>query len=251
MPTVCYEESLLELWANEGDFNDESERKIFNLKYEDIIETINTKNFSGIFMREKNFSSVLSDISYNSSGQIVGAKIATMTWVGKVNLTALKMFGSEQRGDIVDKNTFEFEGEMIRVATDRDYSGAGVETFVNIHRMFFESLEGQVFKDIGILILGYLVVFMYIFMMLGRWDCVEQRLWLSVGGIVGVAMGIIVSYGLCSAFGFFYSAAHTVMPFLLLGIGIDDMFVIVQSTNTLSGRETSISLQFVIFYYFR
>ena len=33
--------------------------------------------------------------------------------------------------------------------------------------------------------------------------------------------------------GFFYSAAHTVLPFLLLGIGIDDMFVIVQSLNTL------------------
>jgi hypothetical protein len=28
------------------------------------------------------------------------------------------------------------------------------------------------------------------------------------------------SYGLCSAMGFFYSAAHTVLPFMLLGIGI-------------------------------
>ena len=242
MPTVCYEESMLELWANEGDFSDESEREISNLTYEDIIETINTRNLSGIFMREKDFSSVLSDISYNSTGHIVGAKIATLTWVGKVNLTALKMFGSEQRGDIVDKNTFEFEGEMIRVATDRNYSGSGVETFVNIHRMFFESLEGQVFKDIGILILGYLVVFAYIFMMLGKCDCVEQKLFLSIGGILGVAMGIIVSYGLCSAFGFFYSAAHTVMPFLLLGIGIDDMFVIVQCSNTLSGRPLIINL---------
>merc|ERR1712107_787046 len=33
-------------------------------------------------------------------------------------------------------------------------------------------------------------------------------------------MGIIVSYGLCSTFGFFYSSAHAVMPFLLLGFGI-------------------------------
>ena len=27
------------------------------------------------------------------------------------------------------------------------------------------------------------------------------------------------------------------MPFLLLGVGIDDMFVIVQSLNTLSGEQ--------------
>ena len=61
----------------------------------------------------------------------------------------------------------------------------------------------------------------------------QQKVYLSMGGILGVMMGIVVSYGLCSVLGFFYSAAHAVMPFLLLGIGIDDMFVIVQCRNTL------------------
>ena len=74
MPTVCYEESLLELWANEGDFDEASKSQIFNLTSEEIIEVMNTRNLSGIFMREKNFSSVLSGISYNSSGHIVGGR---------------------------------------------------------------------------------------------------------------------------------------------------------------------------------
>ena len=64
----------------------------------------------------------------------------------------------------------------------------------------------------------------------------QQKVYLSMGGILGVMMGILVSYGLCSVLGFFYSAAHAVMPFLLLGIGIDDMFVIVQCLNTLTGQ---------------
>jgi hypothetical protein len=55
-----------------------------------------------------------------------------------------------------------------------------------------------------------------------------QRIWLSVVGIMSVAMGMILAYGLCSLFGLFYSAAHTVIPFLLLGIGIDNIFVITQ-----------------------
>ena len=241
-PTVCYEESLLELWANEGDFDEESENTIFSLREEDIIESINTRNLSGIFLREKNFKNVLGDISYNETGHIIGAKVATLTFVGKVNLTALKQFGSVQRGDIIDKYTFDYEGEMIEVATNRNSLGKGVEIFVNIHRMLFESMEGQVFKDIGMLLLGYLIVFIYVLLMLGKFDCVEQKVFLSIGGILGVAMGIIVSYGLCSAFGFFYSAAHTVMPFLLLGIGIDDMFVIVQCLNTLSGKALKIHL---------
>ena len=55
-----------------------------------------------------------------------------------------------------------------------------------------------------------------------------QRIGLSVVGILSVAMGMILAYGVCSLFGLFYSAAHTVIPFLLLGIGIDNIFVITQ-----------------------
>ena len=106
-PTVCYEESILELWANEGDFDEDSENTIFNLTTEDIIESINSRNLSGIFLRERNFKNDLGEISYNQSGHIIGAKVATVTWVGKVNLTALNQFGSVQRGDIIDKHTFE------------------------------------------------------------------------------------------------------------------------------------------------
>ena len=46
-------------------------------------------------------------------------------------------------------------------------------------------------------------------------------------------MGMILGYGLCSLFGLFYSAAHTIIPFILLGIGIDNIFMITQTFNTL------------------
>ena len=49
-------------------------------------------------------------------------------------------------------------------------------------------------------------------------------------------MGMILGYGLCSMFGLFYSAAHTVIPFILLGIGIDNIFVITQTFKTI-GKE--------------
>nr|SVE90710.1 EOG090X0BEK [Daphnia sinensis] len=50
-------------------------------------------------------------------------------------------------------------------------------------------------------------------------------------------MAIVVSYGLCSAFGVFYGPVHSILPFLLLGIGIDDMFVIVQCWTNLNKEE--------------
>ena len=64
-PTVCFEESLLELWAKDGNLDVET---IFNLSQEDILNTINTNNMSGIYLREKNFTNLLGEITYNETG---------------------------------------------------------------------------------------------------------------------------------------------------------------------------------------
>ena len=55
-------------------------------------------------------------------------------------------------------------------------------------------------------------------------------------------MGIVVSFGFCSGIGLVYGPMHNVIPFLLLGIGIDDMFVIVQSWDTLRDDEKDATL---------
>ena len=154
-------------------------------------------------------------------------------------LEALKRFGSVQRGEALDKFTSEFESGMIEVLTDRSHQPENVTTFTFVAKEFFQALESQAFKDAGMLLVGYLIVFIYVIIMIGRFSFVQQRFFLSLGGILGVIMGIIVSYGVCSAIGFWYSPAHTVIPFLMLGIGIDDMFVIIQCRNTLSQEQLS------------
>ena len=58
--------------------------------------------------------------------------------------------------------------------------------------MFFETLEKLAFKDAGMLLVGYLIVFTYVFLMLGKCNLVQQRFWLSLGGIFGVLMGLVV-----------------------------------------------------------
>merc|ERR1711915_77571 len=56
----------------------------------------------------------------------------------------------------------------------------------------------------------------------------EVRLYLSISGIISIFMGLAISLGISSALGYPYSPMHMALPFLCLGIGIDDMFVIVQ-----------------------
>ncbi len=61
-PTVCYEESLLELWTRQGRLNDEAEAVLRSLSQQDILEAVNGRNLSGLFMVEKDFTRLLGDI---------------------------------------------------------------------------------------------------------------------------------------------------------------------------------------------
>ena len=90
---------------------------------------------------------------------------------------------------------------------------------------------------IAVLVSGFLIVFIYVMVMLGKLNCLEQRIYLSIVCIVGVAMGLIVSFGICAVLKLEFGPMHNVIPFLLLGIGIDDMFVIVQSWDTLPTED--------------
>ena len=61
-PSVCYEESLLELWADQGHLGPGAEALLTSLTHQDILRMVNTSNQSGIFMIEKDFSRLLGDI---------------------------------------------------------------------------------------------------------------------------------------------------------------------------------------------
>merc|ERR1711944_346796 len=76
----------------------------------------------------------------------------------------------------------------------------------------------------------------YTCLILGPLKCVENRVLLSIAGIISVVLGFILSIGIASSLGYPYTLVHTILPFLCLGIGIDDMFVITQCWNNLSSK---------------
>ncbi len=91
-----------------------------------------------------------------------------------------------------------------------------------------------------VLFIGCALIFFYIAMVLGRWNSLEQRVFLSLMGMVVIGFSIASSFGLCFYMNIFYADIHPVIPFLLLGIGVDDMFVIVQSLENLSAEEKAL-----------
>ena len=76
---------------------------------------------------------------------------------------------------------------------------------------------------------------------MGR-GCVGSRVALTFGGLVAIGLATGSAYGLCSMFGLFYSPLMNVLPFLLLGVGVDDMFVIVNAYDLVTTREGHLDL---------
>ena len=93
-----------------------------------------------------------------------------------------------------------------------------LESFPNVKRSFGDIAGATILGDVGVMAIGYMIVFVYVILMLGKFNCLELRSHLSFAGIMGVIMGIVVSYGFCSAINLFFGPMHSVLPFLLLGI---------------------------------
>ena len=66
----------------------------------------------------------------------------------------------------------------------RDWFPPGLTSYVNIQRQFFDGFVGQTFKDADKLVGGYILVFVYVNLMLSKMNFVEQRIGLSIVGIM-------------------------------------------------------------------
>ena len=242
MPLACMELSILELFGHAGEYGEETDADMENLTDELVLEVINNKNVSGIFLTRHNFTNYLSNIEYNTRGEIIGAKATNIIWLGRMNMTEAKTNPAQGLGEPISMAMFQWEGDMLDIMLNKSDYPQGLESYPNVARSFGDIAGSTILGDISFFVAGYILMFTYVQVMLGKFSCVENRTYLSTVGILGVIMGIIVSYGICSAAGHFYGPMHSVMPFLMLGIGIDDMFVIMQCWDTLNQEEKKESL---------
>ena len=56
-----------------------------------------------------------------------------------------------------------------------------------------------------------------------------------------MALALITSYGLCSYLDLFFSPLHNFIPFLLLGLGVDDMFVVARAYDVCTSDSSDAS----------
>lgn len=155
----------------------------------------------------------------DANGKVTSASAVRVGFLTKIHETIVD-------GDEVDERGDAFERKLLDVF---EAGIPGVELTFIVSRSFGDEFGAAIQSDLGLLQAAFMLILAYAALMLSRWDegCVGSRVAVTFSGVVSVGMAIAASYGFCSYIGLFFSPLMNVLPFLLLGIGVDDMFVIV------------------------
>ena len=144
----------------------------------------------------------------------------------------MKNFEVVKDGNKVDDRGDAFEDKVLEIIrkVEEEYS-ATVSVEYAVSRSFGDEFGSAINGDILKLQIAFILILSYATFMLskGGEGCVGSRVFISGMGVLSIGLAIASSYGLCSYFGLFYSPLMNVLPFLLLGIGVDDMFVLVNA----------------------
>ena len=221
----CLERSILEVWG----FN---ETRIMNLTDEQILADIKQQTVSQIFGFATEFDKYLGDIVYDEDGNIVSASAAKHIWVTEVNQTAISEglwvhdVGTGYKVDVIG---MLYEKLFIEAIFNASKECESLTLYPNAASSFGRVSEESLSGDIVWISLGFVFMLLFTNFTIGKRNIVELRTSLSTAGIFGILQSIVITIGMCSFFGVFYSPVNSILPVLMIGLGVDDMFVIMEA----------------------
>jgi len=228
----CFELSLLEIWDFDGEI-------IADLTQQEILDAVNTLDESPWFFSKRNYSDDLGGITRNSTGHIIGAKTTWVQFLLEVPEDAENVApgGIGFEFEVADENSLQMEQFMIDVC-EEESGMMGFEVLAFTARSFNDVSFATIFFDVWKMLGGYVIMFVYTVLMLGRLNKKEVRLYLSGAGIFSCILGLGAAFGIMFLLGMEYNQTHHILPFIAIGIGIDDMFVIMECWYNLSSDPT-------------
>uniref|UniRef100_A0A1B6KFZ1 SSD domain-containing protein n=2 Tax=Graphocephala atropunctata TaxID=36148 RepID=A0A1B6KFZ1_9HEMI len=239
--TGCYEHSILEFWNYD-------EQDIQRLSKEDIIFALNHTTISPVLGLSMQYTQLLGGVVRNESGVIVAASSLLSQWMVHVNFSAVDMDLVGNDGGTADWATGQgliweqsFLDTMGNITSSLDHSNT-TDVLYEASRSFGDISSSAMFQDILKIACGVFLTFIFVLLVLSKFSCLEIRIIPAGAGLACVGLAFVSACGFCSALGIFYGPVHTSLPFLLMGIGVDDMFVIMACRNNLNESQKKKSL---------
>ena len=94
----------------------------------------------------------------------------------------------------------------------------------------FSDVFGEVITgDVGLMGGATVMISLYMLFNFGAFDAVKNRVALTSAAVFEISLAVAAGFGVCAAAGLKYGPMHSVAPFLVLGLGCDDCFVLVNA----------------------
>ena len=97
--------------------------------------------------------------------------------------------------------------------------------------MFTEAFLDDAKYDAVFLLSAIMLITLYSYFVLGSCSPIHFRALSAMVGLSCVLLATTSGYAISFAAGFKFSRMHPVLPFMLMGIGVDDMYVIVNTID--------------------
>ncbi|XP_067927836.1 patched domain-containing protein 3-like [Watersipora subatra] len=228
----CLSNSILELW----DFDAEAIGKLERV--EEVIEKIASTSVSPVTKMKFVPTNLFGEITYDQDDRIVGAKATKMMYIIEATTT------NELDTKVVGPDLL-WEKKFIDLAVNLDKEKKdpikGID--VSAVRSFRDESDKSFHSDVTLLMVGVGLIISYVAIILGKFNELEHKVYLALFGVFGIGLASLASYGSASVIGMFYGPIHPILPFLLLGLGVDDMFVIVEAWNNLNTYQKTCELK--------
>lgn len=185
---------------------------------DNIMATLNTYG-----KEQKDYESVFGGSKFDENGTLVSAEAISLSYF-------LKDQSYLEGGSTVDpvneeweKTVFLASVQSAQVENENTLNFAYLST-----RSFADEFGGEITGDLIYVQISYVIAFLFVGATLGsKLSCgIGSRWAMSLSAIFLVALSTVAGFGVASLAGLLYGPVHSVLPFVLLGIGVDDAFVI-------------------------
>ncbi|PNH10676.1 Protein patched 2 [Tetrabaena socialis] len=206
----CKVESILRYW----NYNETTLRADPN-----PLATINSRNVTNYLGQPLRLGWVLGGVKRDASGALVAAEVFQ---------TVLNM--RVEAGVTVkdDDITIKWQERITEVAYD-DWSSPLLAQYVSCDGAIGRESTKAINNDVKRLTVGYILLIAYTIIVLYRNSWAYQKAHVALGSFITIGMGIAADFGFLSGVGVEFNFVCQVLPFLLVGVGVDSTFVIISN----------------------
>ena len=215
--SVCRQVNILEIFANDTS-ND-------TLIYETFRKAISNPSLlmSNGRSTAVNVQEALAGFNLNTSAQTVNAKaIRTVMYMKQETET---------------KEIMEWEKSFLSSLKRARGSLKNVSVYFSAERSMDDAIGDSSSHDIGLISVTFTIMSTFACLVLSKFvNPVQGHNLLAFFGVVSTALGILCGIGLTMLFGIPFIRLVGVVPFLVVSVGIDDMFIIVDEFDRQSPK---------------